>query len=87
MHRLGMLSTFLALLTALSFMSPRRCRSAPVHFDVPIALLANVCALQRRIYDAFGSENVFSLAHDLSGWLMMPFVLRMGLEIWYMNSF
>jgi exosortase len=88
---LGMLSTFLALSTALALMSRS---SLPVRLllvfsAVPIALLANVVriAATGMAYDAFGSENVRSLAHDLSGWLMMPFALAlMGLEIWYMNK-
>ena len=87
---LGMLSTFLALATALALISkaPLLDRLLLIVGAVPIALIANVARITvtGMAYHAFGNANAQAIMHDLSGWLMMPFALiLLGMELWYLN--
>ena len=88
---LGMLTTFIALSTALALIvqAPLTDRLVLVMSAAPIALLANVVriAAMGMTYQSFGSESAQAFIHDLTGWLMMPFaLLLLWLELRFLRK-
>ena len=87
---LGMLTTFIALATALVLVvrGPLTDRIVLVSSAVPIALIANVTRIVAMgvTYQALGSEAAQIALHDVTGWLMMPFaLLLLWLELCFLN--
>jgi exosortase len=88
---LGMLTTFIALATALALVvrAPLTDRIVLVVSAVPIALIANVARIAAMgiTYQALGSETTQAALHDVTGWLMMPFALMLlWLELRFLNK-
>jgi exosortase len=78
---LGMLSTFLALATALalSTRAPLVDRIVLLVSAVPIALIANVARIS--------ATGIAPALHDFLGWLMMPFaLLLLWLELRFLGT-
>jgi exosortase len=87
---LGMLTTFIALATAMALVvrAPVTDRTVLVISAVPIALIANVTRIAAMgiTYDALGSDAAQVALHDVTGWLMMPFaLLLLWLELRFLN--
>jgi len=79
---LGMLSTFVALATAMALVTqgPLMDRIILIVCSVPIALIANVARITITgiAYYGFAGATTQTIVHDLSGWLMMPLALLLS---------